>query len=143
MINNEYIDLEPSNWITKSYGELNCNLEPSDLTDVYVVHYKFAIKGCDNEFDEKFVFFDKIDKALTLFKVIPHSKATLKRILTDDDTIICLSKIKREPQDYDVFMRSFMETNYETKDVIVKKDFEELEEGVVETKLDDTNHLMV
>jgi uncharacterized protein YihD (DUF1040 family) len=85
-----YIDTEPTYYVVKDYGFNNENLKVEELTEVYVVIYKLKKKG-SNEDTEIHTFTTDFEQAFKRFKILPNTKALLKRFLTDDDNLIKLA----------------------------------------------------
>ena len=89
-MNIEYLDTEPTLYVKKEYGVDNEDLTIDQLTEVYVIVYTYKKKGV-HEVQEVYTFTTDFDQALKRFKLLPHTKALLKRILTDDEELIKLA----------------------------------------------------
>ena len=89
-MNIEYLDTEPTLYVKKEYGVDNEDLTIDQLTEVYVIVYTYKKKGVQ-EVQEVYTFTTDFDQALKRFKLLPHTKALLKRILTDDEELIKLA----------------------------------------------------
>jgi hypothetical protein len=89
-MNLEYLDTEPTLYVKKEYGVDNEDLTIDKLTEVFVIVYTYKKKGVQ-EVQEVYTFTTDFDQALKRFKLLPHTKALLKRILTDDDELIKLA----------------------------------------------------
>ena len=100
VINNmdiEYMDTDPEYWLTGDYGTANENLKIEDLTEVYVVAYTLKKKG-SKEPEEIYTFTTDFEQALKRFKLLPHTKCFLKRVLTDSEQLIILAKDGTKPK---------------------------------------------
>ena len=90
-MNIDYMETEPSYYVTKDYGIGNETLKIEHLTEVYVVCYTIKKKG-SNEPEEIYTFTTLFEQALKRFKLLPHTKCLLKRVLTDNEELIKLAQ---------------------------------------------------
>lgn len=101
---NQFLDTEGEPYVTKSYGDNNEELTEDKLTEVFVICYTVKKKGVP-EPEEVYSFTTDFDQAFKRFKLLPNTKAFLKRFMTDDDELIRLAiegtKVKPTIEEYD------------------------------------------
>ncbi len=91
------MNTEAEPYVTKEYGNNNEDLNESDLTEVFVVCYTVKKKG-QLEPEEIYSFTTDFDQAYKRFKLLPNTKAYLKRFLTDNDALIQLAVEGTKPK---------------------------------------------
>lgn len=93
----EYLETEASYHLTKDYGAGNENLQIDNLTEVFTVVYTLKKKG-STEPEEVYSFTTDFEQAFKRFKLLPHTKCLLKRVFTDDETLIKLAEEGTKPK---------------------------------------------
>jgi hypothetical protein len=94
-MNPEYLETDPETWLTKDYPNED-DLVVDNLTEIYIVIYKLERKGKDPE--EVFTFTTDFEQAYKRFKLLPNTQGLLKRILTDDESLIKLAVDGTKPK---------------------------------------------
>jgi len=87
-MNIELLETEPTPYLVKEYPN-DDDLQTEKLTEVYIVVYTMERKGRDPE--EYYTFTTDFEQAYKRFKLLPNTQGLLKRLLTDDDTLIKLA----------------------------------------------------
>jgi hypothetical protein len=116
-----YLETDASYYLTKDYGVGNENLKIEALTEVFTVVYTLKKKG-SLEPEEVYSFTTDFEQAFKRFKLLPHTKCLLKRVFTDDDTLIKLAidgtKLKAEQLGYDKDELDKLASEYDVKEIL-------------------------
>ena len=120
-MNIDYLETDASYYLTKDYGVGNESLKIEDLTEVFTIVYTLKKKG-SNALDEVYSFTTDFEQAFKRFKLLPHTKCLLKRIFTDDATLINLAKegtkLKAEQLGYDKEELEELAKTYDVKEIL-------------------------
>lgn len=94
-MNRDLLDVTPDTWITGEYP-IDHDMDINTLTELYVVVYKIERKGRDDE--EIYTFTTDFEQAYKRFKLLPNTQGYLKRIFTDDATLIGIAQEGTKPK---------------------------------------------
>ena len=93
-MDHKYLELDPMPFLVKDYP--NDEPDVDSLVEVYIVVYTLERKG--KEPQEIYTFTCDFEQAYKRYKLLPHTRALLKRVLTDDENLIRLGRDGTKPK---------------------------------------------
>ncbi len=93
-MDHKYLELDPMPFLVKEYE--NDEPDTNALVEVYIVVYTLERKG--KEPQEIYSFTCDFEQAYKRYKLLPHTRALLKRVLTDDENLIRLGRDGTRPK---------------------------------------------